>query len=199
MLMMNLRLAQGKDAEGILDIYAPFIRDTSYTFETDVPSMPVFAERINGCLINWPWLVVETEGIIAGYAYGARHRERKAYQWCVESSVYIHPDYQKKGVGRALYTALLAILKEQGYYNVYAVINLPNDGSVSFHESCGFSWFATYKKVGFKLGRWKDVGWWQYVINEYRDNPPDPLKFELIDQAFLAATLRKSGGLLHNI
>src|ERR1700681_2231850 len=148
--MITLRIASGKDAEGILAIYVPYIRQTSFTFETEVPTVPAFAERINNCLVNWPWLVCELDVIIAGYAYGTRHRERAAYQWCVESSVYIHTDFQRRGLARALYTALLDMLKKQGFYNVYAVINLPNEKSVRFHESCGFSWFATYEKVGYK-------------------------------------------------
>ena len=167
----SIRLAKEEDANEILAIYSPYILNTSYTFETDVPSEQEFKERIRTYLQAYPWLVCEMNNEIAGYAYAARHRERLAYQWCVESSIYIKDDYQHTGVAKALYSALIEILKKQGFMNVYAVINLPNDKSVRFHEKAGFTWFATFEKVGFKLGQWKTVGWWQLQANEYIDNP----------------------------
>lgn len=184
--MKKIRLATANDAAGILGIYGPYILNTSYTFETELPSLDSFAHRIHTYLLDFPWLVCEIDGMIAGYAYGGKHRERKAYQWCVESSIYIHDNFQKRGVGKALYTALLDILKKQGFRNVYAVINLPNDKSVKFHENCGFTHFATYEKVGYKLGKWKNVGWWQININEYIDEPPAPIKFSEMKKDFLS-------------
>ncbi|MBK7562409.1 MAG: N-acetyltransferase [Chitinophagaceae bacterium] len=183
--MTVLRLATPDDVDGILNIYAPYIESTSFTFETEVPTLEEFAERIRTYLINWPWLVCEVDGVIAGYAYATKYRERTAYQWCTESSIYIHDDFQRAGIARALYTALLDILKMQGFRNVYAVINLPNEKSVAFHESCGFEYFATYEKVGYKLGKWKNVGWWRLVVNEFGDDPPAPVKFSVLDKSFL--------------
>jgi phosphinothricin acetyltransferase len=183
--MANIRLATVNDAEGILAIYAPYIENTSFTFETETPSVTDFQKRITDYLISWPWLVCEIDGVIAGYAYGARYRERVAYQWCVESSIYIHDDFQKHKIGKALYETLIGIFKRQGYRNVYAVINLPNDKSVKFHESCGFTYFATYEKVGYKLGQWKNVGWWQLVINENGMEPLPPIKFSELSKDFL--------------
>ena len=180
-----LRPATPADATGILDIYAPYIADTSFTFETEVPSTEAFAERIRTYLDTWPWLVFEDNGIIAGYAYATRHRERTAYQWCTESSIYVLDKYHGTGVARALYEALFAILEKQGFRNVYAVINLPNDASVAFHERCGFRYFATYEKVGYKLGRWKNVGWWQLSLNDYGNEPAPPVKFSVMDKSFL--------------
>jgi phosphinothricin acetyltransferase len=185
--MHILRLATPGDAKGILDIYAPYIQNTSFTFETEIPSIGEFAERIRTYLVNWPWLVCEIDGIIGGYAYATRHRERTAYQWCTESSVYIRDEYQRAGIAKALYTALLEILKKQGFRNVYAVINLPNDKSVAFHERCGFKYFATYEKVGYKLGQWKNVGWWRLKINEFGDEPAAPIKFAELNKDFLPA------------
>lgn len=185
--MSLIRLATPEDAAGILAIYAPYIKNTSFTFETEVPSVEEFAERIKTNLFNWPWLVCEIDGVIAGYAYATRHRERTAYQWCVESSVYVHDGFQKKGIAKALYTSLFEILKKQGFRNVYAVINLPNDKSVAFHESCGFQYFATYEKVGYKLGKWKNVGWWKLSVNEYGDEPEAPIKFAELYKDFLPA------------
>ncbi len=172
-----IRLATAGDAPAILEIYAPFIRDTSITFETEVPSIAEFSARINSYLENWPWLLFDTGGSIAGYAYASRYRERTAYQWSVECSVYIHPNHLRAGIASRLYKCLFAILKAQGFTTVYAVINLPNDQSVALHEKLGFRYFATYEKVGFKLGQWKNVGWWQLQLNEYVMDPSPPVKF----------------------
>jgi L-amino acid N-acyltransferase YncA len=183
--MNIIRLANPSDANAILDIYAPYILNTSLTFETEVPTIEGFAKRINSYMENYPWLVCEIDGLIAGYAYATRHRERAAYQWCTESSVYMHNEFLHRGIGRALYSALFEILKHQGFRNVYAVINLPNIKSVAFHEKCGFSWFADYKNVGYKLGQWKTVGWWQLQLNDYCDNPLPPQKFSDISPDLL--------------
>ena len=186
-----IRLAQSNDAEGILAIYASYITNTSFTFEAEVPSVKDFSERITSYLNNWPWLVCEIDGKIAGYAYGSKYRERVGYQWCVECSVYIHDDFMKRGIAKTLYTLLFEILKQQGYRNVYAVINLPNDRSVQLHESCGFTWFANYEKVGYKLGKWKTVGWWQLIINEYTNEPSPPLRFSELDKEIVEKILEK--------
>jgi len=193
-----IRIAKADDSESILKIYAPYIENTSYTFEMDVPTVDSFKERISAYLQNWPWLVCEINGVIAGYAYGSRHRERVAYQWSVESSVYVHDDYQRMGVAQALYRALIGILKLQGFRNLYAVINLPNDKSVSFHEKSGFEYFATYKNVGYKLGRWKNVGWWQLQLNEYLAEPAPPVKFSEMDMKTVVEILESSAALVKN-
>jgi len=177
-----IRIATPSDAKSILDIYAPYILNTSLTFETEVPSQADFAKRIQSYLDNWPWLVCELDGKIAGYAYASRYRERTAYQWSVECSVYIQDEYRGSGIASQLYIALFAFLKYQGYNNVYAVINLPNERSVAFHEKMGFTYFATYENVGYKLGKWKNVGWWQKKLNEYVNEPLAPLKFSSVSE-----------------
>lgn len=182
---MIIRQANKNDASAILDIYKPYIKNTSFTFETEVPALDDFQKRINDYLENWPWLVCEDNKQIAGYAYGSKHRERKGYQWCVESSIYIHDDYLHRGVGKVLYETLLEILKKQGYRNVYAVINLPNERSVKFHEKCGFVFFAMYPNVGYKMGKWKNVGWWQKNLNEYNSEPDPPSKFSEMNKEIL--------------
>jgi phosphinothricin acetyltransferase len=191
--MHFIRLANENDAAGILEIYAPYIANTSYTFETEIPPIESFAQRINTYLINWPWLVYEVNGTIAGYAYATRYRERTAYQWSVETSVYVHNDFQRISIAHALYDALIDILKKQGFRNVYAVINLPNDKSVKFHESYGFRYFATYEKVGYKLGKWKDVGWWKLSINDFTNEPTAPIKFSELNKDFLNLLFGKKG------
>jgi len=190
--MSVIRIAAASDAAAILNIYAPYIENTSYTFETEVPRTESFQQRIKDYLQAYPWIVCEINGVIAGYAYASKHRERVAYQWSVESSVYIHDDFHRAGVGKALYSALIKILKLQQFRNVYAVINLPNDKSVAFHESMGFDHFATYKNVGYKLGKWKNVGWWELQLNEYFYEPPEPTKFsqmpkEIVEEIFRTA------------
>jgi phosphinothricin acetyltransferase len=185
--MDGIRLATPDDAPGILAIYAPYIEKTSFTFETEVPSLDEFAERISSYLLTWPWLVSETQGKITGYAYATKYRERTAYQWCTESSIYVHDDFQQSGTGRVLYTVLVEILQRQRFRNVYAVINLPNEKSVSFHERMGFRYFATYEQVGYKLGKWKNVGWWRLVINEFGDEPSPPIPFSELNKDFLPA------------
>lgn len=172
---MNFRVASPSDASAMLDIYAPFVSDTSLTFELELPTVTAFAERIGNYLQRWPWLLAEENDRVAGYAYASQHRERAGYQWSVECSVYMHPDFQGTGVAKKLYQLLFNILKELGYRNVYAVINLPNDRSVAFHERLGFVYQFTFENVGYKLGRWKNVGWWMLQLNEYSEHP-DPVK-----------------------
>jgi phosphinothricin acetyltransferase len=190
-----IRIAEPGDAAGILAIYAPYIKDTSFTFEAEVPAEAAFAERIASYLVNWPWLVYEADGRIAGYAYSSRYRERIGYQWCVECSVYIHDDFQRRGIAQSLYQALFRLLRQQGYFNVYAVINLPNERSVRLHEACGFTWFANYEHVGYKLGKWKTVGWWRLMLQDaYIDNPPPPQPFADLDAALVEKLIRPEGG-----
>jgi len=194
--MGHIRVANAGDAASILRIYAPYIRDTSYTFELDVPSDESFRERINGYLQTYPWLICEIEGSVAGYAYGSKHRERVAYQWSVECSVYVHDDFQRCGVGRALYSALIELLRLQQFRNLYAVINLPNERSVAFHEKMGFEYFATYKNVGYKLGKWKNVGWWQLQLNEYSNDPEPPSKFSEMNVPTVTGILQSASRFL---
>ncbi|HET9434798.1 MAG TPA: GNAT family N-acetyltransferase, partial [Chitinophagaceae bacterium] len=178
----NIKVATKDDAAGMLDIYTPFILNSGVTQETEVPTVEDFQERILSNLAERPWLVCEINNEIAGYAYGGRHRDRKGYQWCTEPSVYILEKYFGLGVANALYAALFAILRLQGYVNAYAVITLPNERSVAFHKKFGFEYLTTYKKIGYKLGQWHDVGWMQYEINPHNKDPKDPVRFPDIDK-----------------
>src|SRR5262249_40805835 len=121
-----------------------------------------------------PWLVCGIDGKVAGYAYATLHRARTAYQWSVDTSVYVHDGYWRRGVGRALYLSLFAILSAQGFFNAYAGIALPNAASVGLHESLGFTPVGTYRRVGYKLGSWHDVGWWQRALNAPVESPRLP-------------------------
>lgn len=190
--MNTIRLATSLDAVSILEIYAPYILNTSFTFETEVPTQEAFAQRIILYQENWPWLVCEIDGVVAGYAYAARHRERVAYQWCVESSVYIHDKFQQKGIAGALYAALFEILKYQGSRNVYAGITLPNDKSVSFHKKFGFEWVADYKNIGYKLSQWNTVSWWHLQLNDYSAEPAVPIKLADVAPSFLESIFKEN-------
>jgi phosphinothricin acetyltransferase len=191
-----IRIATKEDAAGMLEIYAPFILNSGITQETEVPSVEDFQHRVVSTLEERPWLVCEMDQEIAGYAYAGKHRERKGYQWCTEPSVYVSEKFYRFGVAHALYTALFDVLKLQGYVNAYAVITLPNDKSIAFHEKFGFGYFTTYKKIGYKLGQWHDVGWWQYEINLHKNDPKDPLRFSDIDRVTIDSLLLRSSSLL---
>ena len=187
--MNNIRLAKEEDARKILDIYSPFILHSGITQETEVPSPESFAQRIISTLEERPWLVCDINGEIAGYAYAGKHRERKGYQWCAETSVYVQKKFYKHGIASALYSALFDILKLQHYINIFAVITLPNDKSVAFHEKFGFKYLTTYKKIGFKLDQWHDVGWWELQANTPVKNQPDPVKLPALDFNDVSAIL----------
>ena len=191
-----IRVATKDDAAGMLEIYTPFILNSGITQEVELPSVEDFQQRIISNLAERPWLVCEINNEIAGYAYAGKHRDRKGYQWCTEPSVYISEKYYGFGVANTLYTALFEILKIQGYVNAYAVITLPNERSIAFHKKFGFEYLTTYKKIGYKLGQWHDVGWMQYEINPHKEEPADPLKFSQIDRSIIAAILAKSSFLL---
>lgn len=179
--MNIIRLANASDAPYILDIYAWYILNSATSFETEVPTIDNFSQRIITNLQNWPWLVYDSDGIIAGYAYASRHRERAAYQWSVESSVYMNDDFQQKGIATRLYETLFYILKYQNCRNVYAGITLPNEKSVRFHEKIGFTKIADYKNIGFKFGQWHTVRWYQLQLNEYNKEPDPFIKLKEIE------------------
>ncbi len=168
---MQIRLAQPADAAGICAIYAPIVKTSAITFEYQVPGVEEFAGRIESVMQQYPWLVAESDDKIAGYAYAGKFRERAAYQWCCESSVYIHPDFQRQGLARKLYEMLFGLLQQQGMINVYAVITLPNRESVALHSSMGFIETGTLHKAGFKLGAWHDVLLMEKILGPHPEMP----------------------------
>lgn len=158
---MRIRLALVQDAKGIRDVYAPIVRDSHTSFELEAPSVEEMAARMNKPPLL-PWLVCEgAGGSIAGYAYAGRFRERFAYRWTAETSVYIHPQATGRGLGRALYTALHGMLRLMNYRRAVAGIALPNAASIALHEKMGYQVVGTFHAVGFKLGRWHDVAWYE--------------------------------------
>jgi len=170
----RIRLATVEDAEQVLGIYAPVVRDSPTSFELEPPSIKEMGGRISKCLAHGAWLVCERRGLVLGYAYGGRWRERPAYRWSIEVSVYVREGEQGAGIGRALYTSLLAALRVQGFFNAYAGITLPNAASVGLHEALGFEPVGVYRRAGYKFGAWHDVGWWQLALKPPEDNPSEP-------------------------
>ncbi len=156
--MKLMRIVKPSDVASILEIYTPYILQTAVTFETEIPLLNSFEERIKLYTQKWPWIVYEVDGMITGYAYATKHRERLAYRWCVESSVYIRDQFQREGIASTLYKALFEMWRLQGFINVYAGITLPNERSIAFHERLSFTNFVYYKNVGHKLGEWRTVG-----------------------------------------
>jgi L-amino acid N-acyltransferase YncA len=172
--MTSIRLATSEDAAAIAEIYAPYCTSTAVSFEVEAPSADEIAKRITATTAQYPWLVLEDEGVVAGYAYASRHRERAAYQWSVDVAVYVNRARHRRGVGRALYTTLFDLLRHQGYFKAYGGITLPNPSSVGLHEAVGFTLVGVYRGVGYKLGGWHDVAWFQKILQQQRDAPPAP-------------------------
>lgn len=175
--MIKLRIAQSEDADGILSIYTPYVEETNVTFDYDVEEAKVFCQKIDEMLVEFPWVIAEHEGKVIGYSYAKRHRDRVAYNWCAESSIYVHEDYQGKGLAKLLYEALLEILNAQNTINVYAGIAQPNEGSTMFHVKMGFTPVGVYKKVGFKNNQWHDVLWVHKILTKHPEKPEKYLPF----------------------
>jgi L-amino acid N-acyltransferase YncA len=170
-----IRLAEKRDVPGILEIYSPFVLNTSVTFEEIVPDEDSFWERIQGIMAELPYLVCEINGRIAGYAYASGYRSRASYRWSKEVSVYIHPDYQRKRVAHALYTSLNEMVRYQGIADLLAIITMPNEPSVAFHEQFGYRKCGEFSKVGFKLGQWQNVGWFELFLQDESQAPKNPI------------------------
>jgi phosphinothricin acetyltransferase len=161
-----------RDAGACAAIYAPYVRDTAISFEDVPPTTAEMAALIERLVETHAWLVAETEHEILGYAYACPHRKRAAYRWTTEVSVYVDTRHRRRGAGRELYESLLRALTERGYQVALAVIALPNDASVAFHEACGFESAGVYRRLGFKFGEWWDVGWWQLDLAASRQANP---------------------------
>ena len=166
-----IRLAVRNDVPGILEIYAPFILHTAVTFEETVPDEDSFWDRIQLIMTELPFLICEIDGQVAGYAYASGYRSRASYRWTKEVSVYVHPDFHRKKVAEALYTSLNEIVRYQGIADLLAIITMPNEPSVAFHEYLGYQKCAEFSKVGYKLNQWQNVGWFELFLQAENDAP----------------------------
>ena len=179
---MKLRAATPEDAAAIAEIYAPYVEGSPVSFEVAPPSPDEMRARIAAADGLYPWLAGEDEdGAVAGYAYASAFRARPAYRFAVETSVYLRQGAQRRGLGGALYAALIDILEAQGFAQAIGAISLPNDASVRLHERLGFIQAGAYRRVGYKLGQWWDVGLWQRGLAALADPPAEPRRLVEID------------------
>lgn len=169
-----IRLAREDDAPAIDAIYGPYCTDTAVSFETAAPGPEAIATRIRSVVAQLPWLVLEVDGVVAGYVYASRHHNRAAYRWAVDTAVYVAPAFHGQRVGTALYTTLFALLQAQGYARACAGITMPNPASQRLHESFGFVPVGTYRRIGHKFGAWRDVAWFQADLRPDDDPPLEP-------------------------
>ena len=190
-----IRTASPDDAQQIAEIYAPYCEASVISFEDVAPTAEQMAARIVRITAERPWLVLENEGAIAGYAYASPHHERAAYRWSVSTAIYVARTHHRRGVGRALYTALFDLLRRLGYYRATAGISLPNPASVALHQAFGFTLVGVYRDIGYKLGKWHDVAWYEAAIQPAVANPPEPRPVSLLSGAELQDAA--SRGLMH--
>ena len=174
---MPLRIAAPGDAPALLAIYTPYVTGSCYTFETEPPTEEEFRERMRGIQRFFPYLVLEEDGEILGYAYAHFFHERRAYQWLCETTIYVRQDCRRNGCATRLYNALLRILAAQGFCDAVAVLGCPNLPSERFHEHMGFSLAMTYPQAGYKQGAWHDVKYYVKHLTARQEQPSDPVPF----------------------
>jgi L-amino acid N-acyltransferase YncA len=170
---LQIRAGTADDAAGVLEVYRPWVEETAISFELTPPTTEEMTRRITERGDRYPWLVAEEGDTIMGYAYGAPFASRAAYDWSVETSVYLAPHAAGRGLGTRLYATLLPILEAQGFRRFQAGITLPNDASVRLHERFGFQSVGVHHAIGWKFGRWHDVGRWERLVGG--DTPPTPI------------------------
>jgi phosphinothricin acetyltransferase len=188
---VTVRRATPEDGAACAAIYGPYVAETSISFELTPPTAEEMAARIQKVTAHWPWIVVEVDGVVRAYAYATRHRERPAYDWTTETTVYVHRDHRARGLGRIAMRALLAVLRLQGFHLVVAGITAPNPGSFRLHESLGFERIGEFEAIGWKFDGWHGVEFWGLELGA-RDPVPDPVTpiTELVGTPELEAALR---------
>lgn len=190
--MLHLRFATEQDAPALAAIYRPYVETTSVSFEYKAPSDAEFSARIHDFSAFFPYLVWEQDGKPLGYAYAHRVAAREAYQWGAELSVYLAPEATRRGIGSALYRAMLSLLKEQGILVAYACITRPNAPSDALHAAFGFTAAGIWKNAGFKQGAWHDVGWFQKPLAPLPEHPAAPVSVHSLPAARVARILEQA-------
>lgn len=182
---ITIRTATPEDAERLLAIYRPYVLKTAITFEYDVPSVEEFKGRIGHTLEKYPYLVAEQDGVLFGYAYVSPFKERAAYDWAVETSIYVDWDKKKMGIGKLLHNALEQVLKQMGILNMEACIGYPEkddeyltQNSAQFHDHLGYRMVGEFYRCGYKFGRWYNMVWMEKLIGEHGENMEAPKAFE---------------------
>ncbi len=187
----KLRITEPEDAAGLLDIYKPYVLHTAITFEYEVPSLQEFEQRIRQFSAQYPYLVCEAGGELLGYAYAHRFQERAAYGWNAECSVYVSQQAAGRHIGRALYSALIRLLRQQNVVNLYGVVTHPNSRSERLHEAMGFRRAGLYRRTGYKLGGWHDVAWYEKSLGCPGEAPAPFIGIRQLPQATIAAILEE--------
>lgn len=184
---ITIRVATPDDAPALLELYAPYVTQTAITFEYEVPTVEEFRSRIAHTLERYPYLVAEMDGTPVGYAYVSTFKDRPAYDWSVETSIYVGMEYKRMGIGRKLYEELERILKRQGILNVNACIAYPRQedehltmDSVHFHERLGYQMVGCFHDSGYKFERWYDMVWMEKMIGEHVTEQPQIIPFAKI-------------------
>ena len=190
--MLTLRVATPEDGALLSEIYAHYVNTSAISYEYIAPDAAEFSGRISHKLEKYPYIVAELDGTTVGYAYASEFRERAAYAWCVELSVYVRDGVTGQGVGTALYTALLDILRMQGVVTVYSAITPPNDASVALHEKMGFDLVGRFHGSGFKLGRWWELLWYEKLLSPLDSVPAPVTPFSALDSHAITDILRRS-------
>jgi L-amino acid N-acyltransferase YncA len=186
-----IRIARDEDAAAIHAIYAPSVTDGVATFETELPGVDAMRERIRARLQHYPWLVWEEAGDVLAYAYAGRFRERAAYDWIAETSIYVRADAHRRGIARRLYGVLLDVMRLQGITQAVGVITLPGTVSVAMHAAMGFSAAGVWRQCGYKLGQWWDVGVWQKELQPATNPPVAVTPFPRLPRASLQSLLER--------
>lgn len=176
--MKTIRRATVDDAAAVAAIYAPYCEEAAISFELTAPPVDEIARRITTVGARRPWLVLEDESAVNGYAYASAHHEREAYQWSASTAIYVSQQHHGRGIGKALYTTLFDVLRHLGYFKATAGITLPNAASVGIHEAFGFTLVGVYRDIGFKHGAWRDVAWYQAALQPLVPNPAPPRSIE---------------------
>lgn len=171
--MNHVRMARIGDAPAIAAIYAPIVRDTPISFEYEAPDEAEVARRMEKVMATRPWLVYEADGGVAGYAYASTFRERTAYNWGVEVSIYVAPAAHRRGIGRALYQTLFDVLRALNYCQVFAGATAPNESSERLHAAMGFEQIARFPAAGYKFGKWHDVVFWRLPLRDFPEQAPE--------------------------
>ena len=193
-LKPTIRPAEESDAPAIAAIYAPYVRDTAVSFEVEPPTADIMRRRMATTLETHPWLVADHGGETVGFACAGKHSERAGYRWTVDVTVYVDGARRHVGVGRALYAVLLDVLRRQGFRSAFAEIVLPNPGSVRLHETAGFKPVGVHHDVGFKLGSWRDIGYWRLGLAGGAAPPGEPIPFaDFRETPEFAAAIRQGG------
>ena len=182
-MFMEIKIepAKKEDARRLLDIYTPYILNTAITFEYTIPTLEEFEQRIENTLIKYPYLVAKKDDLIVGYAYTSAFKNRAAYDWAVETSIYIDMNYRGLGIGKLLYDELEKITKLQNILNMNACIAIPDEGSVIFHKKMGYLEVAYFHQCGYKFDKWYDMIWMEKIVGEHTLNPPKVIPFSLLD------------------